>query len=168
MNKLAALCVAVGVALIALSTSTAEAQQPPTPEQVQAWATTLPRQPTSVLDPVYSPIDAIHQLDHSYSVMLQDFRQNSPGDAWTKGGEGSKAVDHYRRILVHSPDDNLNNLTNRALNQAGDVFDEVNATNTLQAANKAPRSNLLWAQVEATLKQYGVDTGEPWSLSTVR
>jgi hypothetical protein len=63
------------------------------------------RQPTSLLDPVYSPIDAIHSLDHTYAVMIQDFSQNSPGDAWTKGGEGSKSVDHLRRLLVHSPDE---------------------------------------------------------------
>jgi len=163
-----ALGVALGVALIGLSATAADAQQPPTQEQVQAWATALPRQPTSLLDPVYSPIDVIHSLDHTYAVMLQDFSQNSPGDAWSKGGEGSKSVDHYRRLLVHSPDRNLNKLTNRALNQVGDVFDEVDSTNTRQAAKKAPSSNLLWAQVEGTLKQYGVDTGEPWSLSTAK
>ena len=168
MKKLFALGAALGVVLIALSGTAATAQQPPSPEQVRAWATTPPRPPASLLDPVYSPIDAIHLLDRTYSVMLQDFSQNSPGDAWSKGGEGSKAVDHYRRLLVHSPDNNLNNLTNRALNQVGDVFDDVNATHTEQAAKKAPRSNLLWAQVEATLKQYGVDTGEPWSLSTAK
>jgi hypothetical protein len=168
VKKLFALGGALSVALIALSATAADAQQPPTPEQVQAWATTPPRQPTSLLDPVYSPIDAIHVLDRTYAVMLQDFSQNSPGDAWSKGGEGSKSVDHYRRLLVHSPDKNLNRLTNRALNQVGDVFDDVDSTNTRQAANKAPSSNLLWAQVEATLKQYGVDTGEPWSLSTAK
>jgi hypothetical protein len=48
------------------------------------------------------------------------------------------------------------------------VFDEINSANTEQAARKAPSSNLLRAQVEATLKQYGVDTGEPWSLSTAK
>jgi len=160
--------VALGVALIGLSATAADAQQPPAPEQVQAWATTLPRQPTSLLDPVYSPIEAIHSLDHTYAVMLQDFSQNSPGDAWSKGGEGSKSVDHYRRLLVHSPDTKLNRLTNRALNQVGDVFDEIDSTNTQRAAKKAPSSNLLWAQVEATLKQYGVDTGEPWSLSAAK
>ncbi len=168
MRKVFALGVALGVAFIALSATAADAQQPPTPEQVRAWATTLPRQPTSLLDPVYSPLDSIHVLDHTYAVMLQDFSQNSPGDAWTKGGEGSKSVDHDRRLLVHSPDKNLNKLTNRALDQVGDVFDEVDSTNTRRAAKMAPGSNLLWAQVEATLKQYGVDTGEPWSLSTAK
>jgi hypothetical protein len=168
VKKVFALGVALGVALIGLSATAAGAQQPPTQEQVQAWATTLPRQPTSLLDPVYSPIDAIHSLDHTYAVMIQDFSQNSPGEAWSKGGEGSKSVDHYRRLLVHSPDRNLNNLMNRALNQIGDLFDEVESTNTRQAAKKAPSSNLLWAQVEATLKQYGVDTGEPWSLSAAK
>jgi hypothetical protein len=163
-----ALGVALGVALIGLSATAADAQQPPTQEQVQAWAMTPPRQPTSLLDPVYSPIDAIHSLDRTYAVMLQDFSQNSPGDAWSKGGEGSKSVDHFRRLLVHSPDRNLNNLMNRALNQIGDVFAEVESTNTGQAAKRAPSSNLLWAQVEATLKQYGVDTGESWSLSTAK
>ena len=48
------------------------------------------------------------------------------------------------------------------------MFDEVNATNTRQAALKAPASNFLWAQIEATLKQFGVDTGEPWTLSTAK
>jgi hypothetical protein len=168
VKNVSALGVAIGVALIGLSATSAGAQQPPTQEQVQAWATTLPRQPTSLLDPVYSPIDAIHSLDHTYAVMIQDFSQNSPGEAWTKGGEGSKSVDHLRRLLVHSPDRNLNNLTNRALNQVGDLFDEVESTNTRQAAKRAPSSNLLWAQVEATLKQYGVDTGEPWTLSTAK
>jgi hypothetical protein len=168
MKKLFGLGAALGVVLIALAATAANAQQPPAREQVQAWATTLPRQSTSLLDPVYSPIDAIHLLDRTYSVMLQDFSQNRPGDAWAKGSEGSKAVDHYRRLLVHSPDRALNNQTNRALNEIGDVFDDVNDTNTHQAAKRAPRSNLLWAQVEAALKLYGVDTGEPWSLSSAR
>jgi hypothetical protein len=168
VKKIFGLAAALSVALIAFAATAADAQQPPTPEQVQTWATTLPRQPTSALDPVSSPLDAIHLLDRAYAVMAQDLAQNSPGDAWTRGGEGSKAVDHYRRVLVHSPDTNLNRLTNRALSQVGDVFDQVNATNTQLAATKAPRSNLLWAQVEATLKQYGVDTGDPWSLSSVR
>jgi hypothetical protein len=166
--KLFALGVALGVALITVSASTADAQQPPTSEQVQDWATTPPRPSTSLLDPIYSPIDAIHILEHIYAVMLQDFSQNRPGDAWTKGGEGSKTVDHYRRLLVHSPDKNLNRLTNTALNQVGDLFDDVDNANTEQAANKASRSNLLWARIEITLKQYGVDTGEPWSLSTAK
>ena len=168
MNKLVVVCVAFGVAVIAVSAGTAEAQQPPTPEQVQTWATNPSRQSTPLLDPVYSPIDAIHILDHAYSLMLQDLSQSSPGEAWTKAGEGSKSVDHFRRSLVNSPDRRLNELTNRALNQIGDVFDEVDSTHTQRAAKKAPSSNLLWAQVEATLRQYGVDTGEPWSLSTAR
>jgi hypothetical protein len=168
MKRLFGFGAALSVVLIALSATAANAQQPPSPEQVQAWATTLPRQSTSQLDPVYSPIDVIHVLDRTYSVMLQDFSQNRPGDAWTKAGEGSKIVDHFRRFLVHSPDNNLNRLTNTALSQVGDVFDEVNTTNTRQAALKAPASNLLWAQIEATLKQYGVDTGDPWTLSTAK
>jgi hypothetical protein len=60
----------------------------------------------------------------------------------------------------------LDKLMNRALNKVGDVFDAVNSIDTEQAARTAPRSNDSWAQVEATLKLYGVDTGEPWSLST--
>jgi hypothetical protein len=100
--------------------------------------------------------------------MLQDLSQSSPGDAWTKAGEGSKSVDHFRRTLMSSPDRRLNDVTNRALDRIGDLFDDVDNTRTQRAAKKAPSSNLLWAQVEATLKQYGVDTGEPWSLSTAR
>ena len=65
-------------------------------------------------------------------------------------------------------DKKLNKLMNRALNQVGDVFDDVNSTDTEQAARTAPRSNRSWAQVEATLKLNGVDTGEPWSLSTAK
>lgn len=168
MEKLIPVWVAVCLGCLALTTSTTQAQQPPTPEQVQMWATALPRQSTSLLDPVYSPIDVIHVLDRTYSVMLQDFSQGNPGDAWTKAGAGSKVVDHFRRFLVHSPDQSLNRLTNSALNQVGDVFDDINATNTRQAALKAPASNLLWARIEATLKQYGVDTGEPWTLSTAK
>lgn len=168
MNKLVVVCAALGVVVFTVHGSPAEAQQPPTSEQVQAWATTPPRQSTSTLDPVYSPIDAIHILDRTYSLMLQDFSQNRPGDAWTKAGEGSKSVDHLRRTLVSSPDKRLNELTNRALNQVGDVFDEVDSTHTQRAATRAPRSNLLWTQIEAELKQYGVDTGEPWSLSSAR
>ena len=168
MNKLVVLCVALGVMFIGVSATTAQAQQPPTPDQMQSWATTPPRQSTSLLDPVYSPIDAIHILDHNYALMLQDLGQNSPGDAWTKAGEGSKSVDHLRRALVNSPDKGLNELTNRALNHLGDVFDDVNSTHTQRAAQRAPSSNLLWARVEAGLEQYGVDTGGPWSLSTAR
>jgi hypothetical protein len=168
VEKLITVWVALCLACIAVTAITAEAQQPVTPEQVQMWATALPRQPTSLLDPVYSPIDVIHMLDRTYSGMLQDFTQGNPGEAWTKAGEGSKVVDHFRRIVVHSPDKSLNRLTNTALNQVGDVFDEVNATNTRQAALKAPASNLLWARIEATLQQNGVDTGEPWTLSTAK
>lgn len=168
MNKLVVACVAFGLAAITVAASTAEAQQPPTPERVQTWATNPSRQSTSLLDPVYSPIDAIHILDHTYALMLQDLSQSNPGEAWTKAGEGSKSVDHFRRALASSPDRRLNELTDRALNQIGDVFDEVDSTHTQRAARKAPSSNLLWAQVEAALKQYGVDTGEPWSLSTAR
>ena len=69
---------------------------------------------------------------------------------------------------MHSPYKSLNRLTNTALNQVANVFDEVNATNTRQAALTAPDSDLLWARIEATLKQYGVDTGEPWTLSTAK
>ena len=168
MNKLVVLCVALGVMFISVSATPAEAQQPPTPEQMQSWATTLPRQSTSLLDPVYSPIDAIHILDRNYALMLQDFGQNSPGDAWTKAGEGSKSVDHFRRALVNSPDKGLNELTNRALNHVGDLFDDVDNTHTQRAAQRAPSSNLSWAQVEARLKQYGVDTGDPRSLRTAK
>jgi hypothetical protein len=168
VEKLITVSVALCLACIVVTAGTAQAQQPPTPEQVQMWATALPRQPTSSLDPVYSPIDVIHVLDRTYSGMLQDFSQNSPGDAWTKAGEGSKVVDHFRRFVVHSPDKSLNRLANTALNQVGDVFDEVNATNTRQAALKAPASNLLWGRIEATLQQYGIDTGEPWTLSTAK
>jgi hypothetical protein len=157
----------MGAALMALPATAADASQPPPPEQVQAWATTLPRQPKSQLDRVYSPLGALHVLDQIYAVMVQDLSEDRPGDAWTKGGEGSKAVDRYRRLLVHSPDKDLNKLMNRALNQVGDVFDEVDLTATDKAARTAQRSNRLWAQVESKLKTYGVDTGEPWSLSTV-
>ena len=168
VRTLVALGVLLGIALGAPPSTATDVKQPPTPEQVQAWATTLPRQPTSLLDPVYSPIEAIHLLDRTYAVMLQAFSENKPGDAWDKGGEGSKAVDRYRRTLTHSPDTKLNRLMNRALNQVGDLFDEVNSTDTEQAARTAPRSTRSWAQVEATLKLYGVDTGEPWSVSTAK
>jgi hypothetical protein len=157
----------VGAALVPLPATTADARQPLPPEQVQVWATTLPRQPNSQLDRVYSPLGALHVLDQIYAVMVRDLSEDRPGDAWTKGGEGSKAVDRYRRLLVHSPDKDLNKLMNRALNRLGDVFDEVNITATDEAAETARRSNRLWTQVEARLKADGVDTGEPWSLSTV-
>jgi hypothetical protein len=166
VKLVSAVHVAVLSASLVAGATVAEAKRAPTPEQVQAWATTLPRQPKSALDPVYSPIAAIHVLDQIYAVMVQGFSENRPADAWTKGDEGSKAVDRYRRLLVHSPDKNLNRLMTKALNQVGDVFDEVNITETETAAKKAPRSNRLWAQVQATMNSYGVDTGESWSLST--
>jgi hypothetical protein len=53
---------------------------------------------------------------------------------------------------------------NRALNKVGDVFDEVDSTKS--AANNAPPQQPFVAHVEATLKAYGVDTGEPWSMTT--
>ena len=158
--------VALVVAMVGLPATAVEAQQPPTPEQIQAWATTLPRQPTSGFDPVYSPIDVIHVLDRNYAVILRDFAEQDPGDAWTKAGEGSKTVDRFRRALVHSPDRSFNRLVNNALNKIGDVFDEVNNTQTGLAATDALRSNRLWSEVEVTLKGYGVDTGVPWSMST--
>jgi hypothetical protein len=155
-------------ALLALPATTAEAQPSPVAEQVQAWATTMPRQPTSLLDPVFTPIEVIHELDRLYAVMVEDFSQKRPGDAWGQGSAGSKVVDRYRRVLVHSPDKSLNKLINKALDQVGDVFDEVDRADTEAAADRAPRSNLLWAQVEITLKQYGVDTGAPWSISMAK
>jgi hypothetical protein len=99
--------------------------------------------------------------------MLQDFTENSPGDAWTKGGEGSNAVDRYRHILVHLPDQSLNKLMNRALNEVGDVFEEVESTRE-RREQRSPRRPFV-AHVEATRKVYGgVDTGEPGSVSTPR
>jgi hypothetical protein len=159
--------VVAGVGLVAHPAAAIAPNQSPDAEQVRTWATTAPRQPISRLDPVYSPIDAIHVLDSVYAGIVQDFSEARPGAAWTKGGEGSKVVDRYRRVLVHSPDKNLNRLMNRALNRVGDVFDAISLADSEAAADLAPGSNRLWAEIEATLKADGVDTGPPWSLSTV-
>jgi hypothetical protein len=45
------------------------------------------------------------------------------------------------------------------------LVDDVSSTHPQRAEQQAPSSNLWWTQVEALLEQYGVDTGEPWSLS---
>jgi hypothetical protein len=159
--------VVAGVAVVAHPAAATAPRQSPDAEQVRSWATTLPRQSISRLDPVYRPIDAIHVVDSVYAGIVQDFSEARPGAAWTKGGEGSRIVDRYRRVLVHSPDRNLNRLMNRALNRVGDVFDAISVADSETAADLAPASNRPWAEVEATLKADGVDTGPPWSLSTV-
>jgi len=80
------------------------------------------------------------------------------------GGQARRASRFPIAVSNEGGRQELDKLMNRALNNVGDVFDQVNTTDTEEAAKTAPRSNSSWAQVEATLKIYGVDTGEPSSL----
>jgi hypothetical protein len=66
-----------------------------------------------------------------------------------------------RSKLTHSPDKKLNKVMNKALDCVGDTFDHLGYVEQKGVVRCEGR----WAQIEAKLKGYGVNTGDPWTLS---
>jgi hypothetical protein len=180
----------LGVAAMAVMASPVAAA--PTPERMQVWANKKQSYDVRINDKEKTlrntPLELIREIDDQYDSMqtrlkLKTAYEGSPELATTELGlsdaqarsiigqlgdvadQGSEFVDIHRKILTHSPDKSLNRLTNRALNEAGDVFDAVKDKKYRNATEDSYKANALWAQVEAKLKSYGVDTGEPWKLS---
>jgi hypothetical protein len=164
----------------------------PTPERMQAWANK--KQSYKVLINAKertlrnTPLELIREIDDQYASMQERLNLKTAYEAnpllatMTLGlsdaevraiigklgdvaHQGSEFVDIHGKILTHSPDRSLNKVTNRALSEAGDVFDSVEGKKYRTATEDSYKANALWAQVEAQLKSYGVDTGEPWKLS---
>jgi hypothetical protein len=183
----------LGVAATAVMASPVVAA--PTPERMQAWANKKQSYDVVIKDKDRTlrntPLELIRQIDDQYDSMqgrlqLKTAYETSPELATTELGklgvsdaearkiigklgdvahQGSVLVDIHRKILTHSPDKGLNRLTNRALNEAGDVFDGVKDKKYVSAQEDSYSANAQWAEVEAKYKVYGIDTGEPWTLS---
>jgi hypothetical protein len=163
----------------------------PTPERMQAWANKQQSYKVLINDKEKTlrntPLELIREIDDQYDTMqagltVKAAYEASPDLAASLGAsdadirtrigqlgdvahQGSEYVDIHRKILTHSPDKSLNRVTNRALSEAGDVFDSVEGKKYRTATEDSYKTNALWAEVEAKLKGYGVDTGEPWKLS---
>jgi hypothetical protein len=164
MVKLLAV-VTIGVAVLAVQPVGASVAKP-TPEAVQAWAAKPQQYRTHYQErAVNNPVKAIHYLDGLYTAMVKRLAIDDKDAAYENADEGSQSILDVRRLLTHSPDRTLNKLIDKALSQLADVFDEIN-DDFASAGQGAARSNRLWAQVEAKLTSYGVETGEPWALST--
>jgi hypothetical protein len=150
---------------------------PPDPAKVQAWAAKVQHYkshyvPIAPRDPIIdhgaeeerldgTPLQIIGVLDAAYFRM---FEARSEGDSDTPAEisvHASHYVDDVRRILTHSPDRKLNDGVNKALDCAGDAFDNIGYKNAKATAKCEGR----WAKIESTLKTYGVDTGQPWKLA---
>jgi hypothetical protein len=179
MRKLVIIAITAAVEGLGVSTAYAAAPTKATPEQVQSWATTARRYKTRFVpileDPIIQenenaerlytpPLGTVAVLDFAYARMLE--RLSNHDAVFKIAHNASGYIDAVRRTLTHSPDKSLNKLIGKALSQVGDVFDNCSTGCDRKAAPDARRSNQLWAQVEATLKFYGVHTGEPWALST--
>jgi hypothetical protein len=184
MRKVLAALV-LGVAAAALMASPVVAA--PTPERMQKWANKKQSYDVVINDKDRTlrntPLEMIREIDDQYDLMqstlqLKTIYEASPGlvpsDAEARkligqlgdvAEQGSNYVDIHREVLTHSPDKRLNKGTDRALNEAGDVFDAVNDKKYKNATEDSYTVNARWAEVEAKLKSYGVDTGEPWTLS---
>jgi hypothetical protein len=180
----------LGVAVLTVMASPVVAA--PTPERMQAWANKKQSYDLLINDKERTlrntPLELIREIDDQYDSMqtrlqLKIAYEASPelattgleisdADARTIIGQlrdvadqGSELVDIHREILTHSPDKSLNRGMDRALNDVGDVFDGVKDKKYKSATEDSYSANAGWAQVEAKLKSYGVDTGEPWTLS---
>jgi hypothetical protein len=166
-------------ALGAASTAPGAEGTPPTPEKMQAWASKPQRYKTFVepvlkeqvfdRDPSHDkhalyapPLGAIGALDLAYFRMFK-WKSEHNDDGIDVGINASFYINDTRRLLTHSPDRKLNALTNKALDCVGDAFDNYG----YDGAKAADRCEARWAKIEATLKLYGVNTGEPWQLSTL-
>src|SRR5918995_2049632 len=149
MRKVLAALV-LGVAALTAIVSPAAAV--PTPERMQAWANKKQSYDLLINDKERTlrntPLELIREVDDQYGAMqarlqLKTTYEADPELATTTLGlsdaearsligqlgdvadQGSEFVDIHRKILTHSPDKSLNRITNRALNDAGDVFDAV-------------------------------------------
>jgi hypothetical protein len=187
-KALAALVVAVALLTVMASPVVAA----PTPERMQAWANKKQSYDVLINDKEKTlrntPLELIGEIDDQYAstqerLKLKTAYEASPlpatealglsdaearsiiGKLGDVADQGSELVDIHRKILTHSPDKGLNRLTNRALNEAGDVFDGVKDKKYVSAEEDSYSANALWAEVEAKYKGYGIDTGEPWTLS---
>jgi hypothetical protein len=181
---------ALTVAAVTLTASPVIAA--PTPERMQGWANKKQSYEVLIDDKEKTlrntPLELIREIDAAYDSMqtrlkLKDAYEANPELATTGLGlshadaraiigqlrdvadQGSEYVDIHRQILTHSPDKSLNKLTDRALNDVGDVFDAVKDKKYISALEDSYSANARWAKIETKLKSYGVDTGEAWTLS---
>jgi hypothetical protein len=157
VKKLAA-SIGLGAATLGLVAQPAGAgvkAKQPTPEAVQAWYKAQPKERKAL-----PPEASLLSLNALYALMFDYKAQDDTGKCVDTGREGSKQVDKFRKTLTHSPDRKLNKQMDQALNRAGDAFDNCG----FDGAKAVARSEGLWSQIEATLKLYGVDTGQPWAL----
>jgi hypothetical protein len=130
------------------------AAAPPPPEAVQAWYKAQPKERKAL-----PPEGSLTSLNLLYSLMF-DYKANDDDKRFDSGKEGSKQVDRFRKVLTHSPDRKLNGAMGKALDCAGDAFDNIG----FDGQKAVDRCEGQWAKVEATLKLYGVDTGAAWAL----
>jgi hypothetical protein len=159
-----------------------EAAQPD-PAKVQAWATkaqkyksrfvptisgnVFDRNPADEETLYAAPVGGggttgvIRVLDLAYFRTFQLKTEDNDDDGIELGINASNYIDDVRRILTHSPDKDLNKRINKAVDCVGDAFDNYGYDGEKAVARCEGR----WAKIEATLKLYGVDTGEPWMLS---
>jgi hypothetical protein len=157
MNVIASIALgAVSLGIAAQPAGASVVAKQPTPEAVQAWY----KVPPTKTKAASSPEASIGSLNLLYGVMFAYKTQNDD-KMFDAGRAGSKAVDKVRKTLTHSPDSKLNKQIDTALNRAGDAFDNIG----FDDAKAVGRSEGMWAKIEAKLKSYGVDTGEPWALS---
>src|SRR5215207_4082727 len=160
----------LGVAAMAVMASPVVAA--PTPERMQVWANKKQSYEVLINDKERTlrntPLELIREIDDQYSSMqarlqLKTVYETSPELATTELGvsdaearkiigrlgdvadQGSELVDIHREILTHSPDKGLNRLTNRSLNEVGDVFDAVNDKKYVSAQEDSYSANALWA-----------------------
>jgi hypothetical protein len=145
-----------GLGLLAQPAGAGVEAEQPTPEKMQAWYKAQPKNRKA------SPPEAsILTLNLLYGVMFDYKAEDDDDNMFEAGDAGSKEVDKVRKTLTHSPDRKLNKQIDTALNRVGDAFDDYG----FDDAKAVGRSEGLWAKIEATLKLYGIDTGEPWALS---
>jgi hypothetical protein len=154
----------------------------PTPERMQVWANNKQSYDVVINDTDRTlrntPLELIQEIDEQYGSMqarlqLKTVYETSPELATTELGvsdaeartiigglgdvadQGSEFVDIHRKILTHSPDKGLNRLTNRALNEAGDVFDAVKN----KKYKNATEDSALWGagrgQIEELRHRHG-------------
>jgi hypothetical protein len=154
----------------------------PTPKRMQVWANNKQSYDVVINDTDRTlrntPLELIQEIDEQYGSMqarlqLKTVYETSPELATTELGvsdaeartiigglgdvadQGSEFVDIHRKILTHSPDKGLNRLTNRALNEAGDVFDAVKN----KKYKNATEDSALWGagrgQIEELRHRHG-------------
>jgi hypothetical protein len=180
-HALAALVLGVAAVMVMAPRGVAE----PTPENMQIWATKAQKYETRFVPPISgffdvfarkpahkktlyaSPVGGegvtgmIPVLDIAYSGMFVLWEQDKKGEAMQMGTNASHYLDDVRSKLTHSPDKKLNTAMNKALDCVGDTFDHLGYVEQKGVVRCEGR----WAQIEGKLKGYGVNTGDPWTLS---